>query len=420
MTDITLRPGEFTLSIGIDKRYVLTYDCTGRPLTAFLDKKTYKRGLDNRILSVWRTRKGGVRVKKRRFLETSEAQDFLLRIHELTTTVSEKFEVGDTEVIQPAKGKSYPPEHIQNWLDQIVSLQPSTLEEDGNRFQVVYRPVGILPPDQYLSIVLQGTEGCSHNRCTFCNFYRDTEFRIKTSQEFSQHIGTVKGFLGRAMGLRKAIFLADANAMVIPRHQLVPMMEMIVKEFQLQSMGNGTITISSGDTFSRNFQGINSFIDSFSGPMKEVWDFIELKELYLRRLYLGLESGNDDLLRFLGKPGTSRDALTLTRRIKKAGIAVGMIVMAGIGGDRFAGNHVEDTVAVIKAMQLGKGDILYISDFLPYPDSEYVERAAAKGIKDLEDEEITAQRKAIMDSLLPEAKSAGFKIAPYNIQDFIY
>jgi radical SAM superfamily enzyme YgiQ (UPF0313 family) len=420
MTDVTLRPGEFTLSVGIDKVDVLTFDCSGRPLAVFLDEKTYKRGLDNRILMVWREKKNGSKVRSRRYLAASEAKNLLYRIHKTMTSVNQKLASGEVEVVQSAIGEVYPLEKLRNWMDRILTLQPSLLEKDKERFSSVYKPVGILPPDQYLSIVLQGTEGCSYNKCTFCNFYRNIDFRIKSPEEFSQHIDAVKEFLGSAIGLRKAIFLADANAMAIPREKLIPMVEMITKEFPIIPNGKDRTGLYSEGMTAHTYQGIYSFIDSFSGPMKDVRDFVELRELSLRRLYLGLESGNDNLLRFLEKPGTTRDVLTLVRRIKKAGIRLGVIVMAGIGGDKFARDHLEDTVAISKAMKLGKGDILYISDFLAHPDSEYIERSSVDGIKPLVDEEITAQRMTITNSLLPEARKNGFKIAPYNIRDYIY
>ena len=65
-------------------------------------------------------------------------------------------------------------------LARITAWSPSRLAEDAARFRQIYKPVSILPPDQYLSIVLQATEGCSYNRCTFCTFYRDRPFRIKS------------------------------------------------------------------------------------------------------------------------------------------------------------------------------------------------------------------------------------------------
>lgn len=418
MTSIVLRPGDFTLSIGIDKAHVLSYDWDGRPMTAFLDERTYKRGLDNRVLMIWGERKGGVKLKQRRFLTSAEGAEYLARLHDLAESVNVKCRSGEVEIIQPADGEPYPLNLLHGWLDRIVSLEPSTLENDRERFRNVYKPIGILPPDQYLSIILQGTEGCSYNRCTFCNFYRETDFRIKSPEEFSHHIHKVKEFLGRSIGYRKSIFFADANALVIPRDNLIPMLEMIGKEFPIK--GENGLSRDSGVTTPHFFRGIHSFIDSFSGPKKGIRDFVELRELSLRRLYLGLESGNDRLLGFLNKPGSARDALTLVRRIKEAGIHVGVIVMAGIGGERFAREHIEDTIAVVKAMWLDEGDILYISDFMPEPESEYSERSAAEGIRDLDVEEVAAQRKTITDSIRNESRKRGFKIAPYSIQDFIY
>ena len=75
------------------------------------------------------------------------------------------------------------------WLDAVVQWDFASLEQDARRYHRIYKPVSILPPDQYLSVVLQATEGCSYNECSFCTFYRDRKFRIKEVAEFSTHIG---------------------------------------------------------------------------------------------------------------------------------------------------------------------------------------------------------------------------------------
>jgi len=106
--------------------------------------------------------------------------------------------------------------------------------------------------------------------------------------------------------------------------------------------------------------------------------------------------------------------------VKEAGINVGVIVMAGIGGEKYALEHIDETVAVLKAMELGMGDILYISDFLIHPDSEYMSRSTADGIKELDFEGVIAQRKTITGALIGQVQNRGFQIAPYSIQDFIY
>jgi hypothetical protein len=80
------------------------------------------------------------------------------------------------------------------------------LEADAARFARIYRPVSILPPDQYLALVIQATEGCSYNRCTFCDFYRDRPFRIKSAVELRHTLREVVDFFGEAMGLRGRCF----------------------------------------------------------------------------------------------------------------------------------------------------------------------------------------------------------------------
>ncbi len=420
MLNVILRPGGNTLSVGIDGREVLTYDITGRPVTAYFDERTCKRGLDNATLIIWREKIRGKIVKRRRFLSHSESMTFLEDIRARMLSVNEMFLAGNARIVGSTGDDEALQDTIARWLDRIVTLKPSTLAEDEDRFRSVYGPIGILPPDQYLSVILQGTEGCSHNRCTFCDFYKDVDFRIKSLDEFARHIHSVKEFFGKAIALRKAIFFADANAMVIPQQRLVPMMERINAEFLIPDGRNRATGPGSGGSTAHAFTGINSFIDAFSGPMKSVADFAELRALSLRRLYLGLESGNDFLLRFINKPGTSGDALELVRRIKEAGLEAGVIAMAGIGGKKFSAEHVNDTVSLVKSMELGSGDILYISDFVSHPGSEYIRRCEAEGIEAMGAEEIIAQRGEIKGALNAQAAERGYKIAPYNIRNFIY
>ena len=114
---------------------------------------------------------------------------------------------------------STPLEEVAQALGSVRGY--AALDEDAARFRSIYTPVAILPPDQYLAVVVQATEGCSWNRCTFCDFYRQQPFRIKGDGEFRSHVGDVVSFFGTAIGLRRSIFLADANALVIAQDRLL-------------------------------------------------------------------------------------------------------------------------------------------------------------------------------------------------------
>jgi radical SAM superfamily enzyme YgiQ (UPF0313 family) len=152
------------------------------------------------------------------------------------------------------------------------------------QYQNIYLPVGILPPDQYGAVVLQATQGCSFNTCTFCSFYKDTPFRISKPAEFHLHCEAVKDFLGRGLNLRRTIFLGDANALVIPMKILVPLMEIMHRYFDIEALG-----------------GIYAFLDGASGEHKSSADYSRLAKMGLKRVYIGLESGSTSLLKFLQK-----------------------------------------------------------------------------------------------------------------------
>jgi radical SAM superfamily enzyme YgiQ (UPF0313 family) len=166
-------------------------------------------------------------------------------------------------------------------------------------------------------------------------------------------------------------------------------------------------------------RGIYSFIDAFNGVPKSADHFRALADRGLRRAYLGLETGCDELLRFLGKPGSRTDALALTHALQAAGVGVGIIVLLGVGGESYYSRHVEETLTTINAMALGPQDILYLSPLAADPDSPYRQQEREAGIRPLEEEEMNRQLSALRSGL--RGGPAGrVKVAVYDIRDFLY
>jgi radical SAM superfamily enzyme YgiQ (UPF0313 family) len=97
----------------------------------------------------------------------------------------------------------------------------------------------------------------------------------------------------------------------------------------------------------RGLIGVYSFVDAFTGNRKTPQEFAALAARGLRRVYIGLESGHVPLLHFLRKPSLPEDVHTVARSARAAGVQVGMIVMLGIGGDRYAAGHIKVTVSVV-------------------------------------------------------------------------
>ncbi|MDR5694201.1 MAG: radical SAM protein [Armatimonadota bacterium] len=389
---LSIREG--TINIGTRDGALYTFDREGRLFAAYRDGHLYRRGLDNRLKEKWS--EGGRRFY--RDVEGEEKAIFLEGVIKVVQEVVWALKRGDAEVLAPARAVS--PREVEEVLERILRHDAKTLEEEKQDFFAVYKPVSILPPDQYLAVVFQATEGCHWNRCTFCTFYRDRPFRIKPLEEFRRHVRAVLEFLGEGLSMRRSIFLADANALVTPQPHLRAFIQTIEEVLPVREMG------------------IYSFLDIFTGRRKPPEEFAELRELGLRRVYIGLETGDDELLRFLNKPGSARDAIEVVRALKGAGVHVGVIVMVGVGGEKFAQSHVDRTVEVLHAMELGPGDIIYLSEFIEFPGSAYVERARAEGIRPLDEGAIKAQRRTLIERLrFPSGRP---KIARYSLQEYIY
>jgi radical SAM superfamily enzyme YgiQ (UPF0313 family) len=165
-------------------------------------------------------------------------------------------------------------------------------------------------------------------------------------------------------------------------------------------------------------RGVCAFVDGFTGARKTAAEYRLLSHLGLRRVYVGLESGHDPLLAFVRKPGAAADAVETVRAIKAAGVQAGVIVMIGLGGNRFAEGHERDTAASLNAMELGEGDLLYFSDLVEVPSTSYPTMAADARLGPLTLEERRAQQGRIRAALRFPAAPPQF--AAYDIREFTY
>lgn len=392
---ISLKPNCLTVSVSDPREAsVFSYDCAGRLWTAYIDGILYRRGLDGKVMAKWRL--PGDR-RERRWLTSQEADSIEARCCTTLTALAMAIQSGAATLTSPL------PEHGIAMVQRAAAFDTRESHGDAHRYTEIYKPVGILPPDQYMAVVLQATEGCSFNTCTFCSFYRDRPFRIKPIDEFTAHAQAVKEFLGDGMSLRRTIFLADANALVTPMRLLVPLMEAAHSVFDVDSLG-----------------GIYAFLDGFSGEKKTVDDYRVLADHGLQCVYVGLESGNAELLKFLNKPGTPADTIRAVQSIKQAGISVGVIILLGAGGHGYAYRHVRDTIKALDSMPLGEGDIVYFSQLVVSDSLPYAQQALDHQLHPLTVDEQSQQREEIEQGLQFSRRRGLPRISPYDIREFVY
>jgi radical SAM superfamily enzyme YgiQ (UPF0313 family) len=405
-----------TLTLSFDGKVNLSFDGEGRLVGAFLEWITYRRALDNRILAKWidPTQPGR---RLRRFLTEEERRALLDRCYEMAEDLSTALVTG--QLLPPGAEVDLDP--IRDWLARVVRWDWMLLEAERTRFLSVYKPVPILPPDQYLSTVVQATEGCSYNGCTFCTFYQDRPFRIKSLDQLDSHLHGVQEFLGRGLALRRGIFLADANAVIVAQKTLLPMLDMIGQRFPILSPD-----LPAEERRRRRAQdplaadGIYAFISAPDALHKTSADFADLRVRHLRRVYVGLETGHDPLRHFLAKPGRAADVAHAVETIKKGGVAVGLIVMVGVGGELYREAHRRDTVALIQQMPLDQNDILYLSPFVADPDSIYTEDIESAEVETMSEDAIEQEMANFRTALKAWTQPRRIRISAYDIREFIY
>lgn len=342
-----------SLVVQTAKGEVITFDRAGRLYSIFLDGRFYRRGVDGTVLEKF-TEPDGTTV--RRALPPGLARGI------------------ETQAVDLASG-------VPGAAAHVLSVD---LESDAGRFRATYAgPVPILPPDAYRSVVLQAVTGCAYDGCVFCGFYKDRGFRVRGEAEFKDHVQRVREAFRAGLSMRRGVFLGDADALGVRTDLLVRFLD-----------------VAAG--LEQAAQGIRCFGSTFRGPPRGPGEWAELRAASLERVYLGIETANEQLRRRLRKPGSAADALRTVEALKTAGIGVGLIFLLGIGGEAHGAAHVRDSVALCRAADLGEHDIVYLS---PLVDSRgELTRADHK-----------RQAEAFRAAIRP-----GPQVATYDIRHFVY
>lgn len=405
-----------------------TFDYAGRMIGAYRDGRNYRRSFANEILEKQSGPRPGLSGRLRRMLAPEEVRALETEAYDFANAVSAQLRRGEI----PADEKTLA--EARNALLRVNQYTFTGLEREREIYQHIYHPVTILPPDQYLSVYLQMTEGCSFNECSFCGFYRDRRYHIKPPEVFHEHIRRVRAFIGEGLRLRRSIFLGDANALALPLKMLLPRFDIIQQEFDIAPRGLAREALKVWqEAHPIHFDGIYSFVDAFTTIHRRASDYEALAERGLRRVYIGLESGDPELLHFLGKPNMPQDVVRVVKECKAGGVAVGIILLVGAGGRRFSKSHMERTTELVNALPLDEHDLIYLSELVDFPGSTYGELAAAAGIEPLTYEEIQEQMSTLRSELrthrtLPEQEPSAPAAPPfktprvswYDIREFVY
>ena len=185
----------------------------------------------------------------------------------------------------------------------------------------------VRPPSEAWSYILQITYGCSHNKCTFCSTYLDKPFQVRPTQEVLEDIEMARSYIPHT----RRVFLADGNALVLSNRQLVPILDALDKAFP--SLERVSIYANAQDILRKSER--------------------ELTTLYRKKLgmiYIGLESGDEEILLRVKKGATAAEMIEAVRKAQAVGFQVSVIGILGLGERERSTEHAIATGQAVSAM----------------------------------------------------------------------
>lgn len=190
----------------------------------------------------------------------------------------------------------------------------------------VYRP-----PSEARSLILPVTDGCSWNRCTFCEMYTAPQkaFRARSEEEVVESIRRTGEYHGDRV---RRVFLADGDALVLPTRRLLVYLEAIRRYLPA-------------------VHRVSSYCLARNLKKKTVGELIALREAGLALAYLGAESGDDEVLERVAKGETHGSTLEALDKLGAAGISRSVMILNGLGGQALSGQHAENSARLANASQ---------------------------------------------------------------------
>lgn len=187
------------------------------------------------------------------------------------------------------------------------------------------------PPSEADSLILPLTDGCSWNRCTFCEMYTapQKKFRARGEAETLASIRRCGEAYGDAI---RRVFLADGDAMVLPTRRLLAVLEEIRRHLP-------------------SVHRVSSYCLPRNLRKKSVTELRELAEAGLSLAYVGAESGDDEVLERVGKGETHASTREGLEKLGEAGIKRSVMILNGLGGQTLSHRHAERSAALANATQ---------------------------------------------------------------------
>ena len=203
----------------------------------------------------------------------------------------------------------------------------------------VYRP-----PSEAYSLIVQVTYGCSHNGCAFCDMYDDKHFAIRPMEEVREDFEMAR----RAYKKVERVFLADGDALMRKTEELSQILGLIYGLFP-------------------ECQRVTCYASPTSLQIKSEEDLRLLRSRGLNMVYMGLESGCDEVLRRMNKGHTAAAIVAAGQKARRCGLALSVTAISGLGSRELMREHAIGTAEAFSAMKPEYIGLLTLLFELPTP-----------------------------------------------------
>ena len=190
--------------------------------------------------------------------------------------------------------------------------------------EIIYDYPLYRPPSEADSMIFQVTLGCSFNKCSFCNMYRTKEYAERPWDEIKLEIDMAAKFYPDT----RRIFLADGDALNLPKDRMMRVLKYLRENFP-------------------RLQRISCYAMPKNILQKNDDELREIRSAGLDMFYVGIESGNDVVLKKVTKGATYKTILQACQKAKRHGYILSCMVILGLGGKTYTEQHISDTARIL-------------------------------------------------------------------------
>lgn len=184
------------------------------------------------------------------------------------------------------------------------------------------------PPSEAYSFILQATFGCSWNECAFCEMYTSKKFKVKPFDEVKNDI-EVAGNLNPGI---KKVFLADGNVMVLSTKKLAVILQEL--NFRFPSLARISAYARPHDLENKTEEELKSLV-----------------RMGLKLIYVGIETGDDELLLRINKGDTYDSTKRNLLKARRAGLKISAMILTGLGGFNYSTQHALNSAKIVNEIQ---------------------------------------------------------------------